>query len=254
MKVLIITQARLGSSRLPSKILRPICGRPMLQVHLDRLLRSQLKTDIVLATTYEAGIDEVLAISQRLAVRSFQGDSNDVLDRFYHAALPLQPDIVVRVTADCPLIDGELVDKLIAAFGEKKLDYLSNTLDPFYPDGEDVEVFSWNALERAWDEASIRSDREHVTPYIWRNSSFLGKQVFTAENFECDERYNEVRLTVDEPADLESIDMLVQRIGFDAGWRTYADLYREMNNAMSNRSISRNEGYLKTTTEKKNNE
>src|SRR5690606_21561491 len=138
----------------------------------------------------------------------FQGSTEDVLDRFYNAVKDEKPEYVVRVTSDCPLIDAKLIDQVINMVIEKNLDYGSNTLKEEYPDGQDVEVFKFDALKNAWENASLLSDREHVTPYIRKNSSFNNKHLFKSENFDSPANMNHIRMTVDEPIDLETIRIM----------------------------------------------
>jgi spore coat polysaccharide biosynthesis protein SpsF len=168
-----------------------------------------------------------------------------VLDRYYQAAKPEQPDWVVRLTSDCPLIDAELMDKIIDKAIELDVDYCSNTLDPTYPDGMDSEVFKFSALEKAWHEAELNSEKEHVTPYIHKNSSFHNKKPFISYNYANNVSYEKVRLTVDEPVDFEVISEIIGKLGLDKDWKTYADYYltNDTINAL-NGNITRNEGYI----------
>lgn len=174
MKVIAITQARYGSSRLPGKVLKTIQGKTLLQIHLDRICKSRKIDKLIVATTAEEEANDIAILAAKLGFTSFRGSVNDVLDRFFQAIQAENADYVVRLTSDCPLIDPELIDKIIQYTIDKKLDYCSNTLDPEYPDGQDVEVFTLSALKQAWTEAKLSSEREHVTPYIWKNSSFKG--------------------------------------------------------------------------------
>ena len=203
--IIIITQARIGSTRLPYKVLKEIEGKSLLQIHLERLKKSKYGNNIIVATTFEDGVEKIIKIAKSVGVNYYQGDTNDVLDRFYHAAKNKKPDFIVRVTSDCPLIDPSLVDKVVQLAVNEKLDYTSNILIEAYPDGQDVEVIKWSALEKSWIETTLKHDREHVTPYIRKNSSFFGKDLFKSKNLDSLQNYNEVRMTVDESEDFEAI-------------------------------------------------
>lgn len=247
MNILAITQARLGSSRLPAKVLKDIGGITLLELHLRRLKQSRLINKIVVATTLEDGAESICNIATASGLEYYQGSLEDVLDRYYKAASPFKPDYVVRITADCPLLDASVVDEVIEAAVDNKLDYVSNGLERTFPDGLDVEVFTFTALEKAWKEASLLSDREHVTPYIWRNSSFKGGSLFTSKNIFCNKSLGDFRLTVDEPADLTVIRELVERIGNDRPWMEYIDLLEAAPEIRKiNGDIECNEGYRKS--------
>lgn len=247
MKILAITQARIGSSRLPAKVLKEIKGTSLLDMHLQRLSRSERISQLVVATTTEPASEKICEIATARGFAYYQGSLQDVLDRFYQAALPYQPDYVVRITADCPLLDATLVDQVINVAIDHQLDYASNGMERTFPDGEDVEVFTFAALERAWKEANLSSDREHVTPYIWRNSSFKGGTIFRSENIFCNKSLGDFRLTVDEPADFDVINELVTQLGFDRGWQEYVSyLQKHPEIRAINEHISCNEGYQKS--------
>lgn len=248
MKVLAITQARVGSTRLPNKILKDVQGKALLEVHVQRIQSSKRISKLVVATTIHPKDNAVVQLCQKLRVSFFRGCEHDVLDRFYQAAKKIKPNYVVRLTSDCPLLDGELIDSIINHTISKNLDYCSNTLEQMYPDGQDVEVFKFSALKLAWKKATVLSEREHVTPYIYNNSSFKGGKLFLSESYNgLKESYNDVRLTVDEPEDLKVIDLLIAKLGLNKKWKDYADTYREEKEIHAlNRHIRRNEGYLKS--------
>lgn len=247
MKVLAITQARVASTRLPRKILKTINGVPLLTIHLKRILESALITKLKIATTNEEGIAPIIDICNGLGVAFYQGSLDDVLDRFYQAALPENPDWVVRLTSDCPLIDPVMIDKVVKAAIEHDVDYASNTLNPSYPDGIDVEVFKFSALEKAFKEATLTSEREHVTPYIWKNSDVKGGHIFKALNVENNEDLSLIRLTVDTIEDFEVIEKLVQIEGTDKDWLTYVDTLNNHPEIKEiNQKYRRNEGYDKS--------
>jgi spore coat polysaccharide biosynthesis protein SpsF (cytidylyltransferase family) len=168
------------------------------------------------------------------------------LDRFYQAAKDINPEWVVRVTSDCPLIDPSIIDAVIALAKVNDVDYCSNTLVEHFPDGQDVEVFKFSALQKAWQEAKLKSDREHVTPYIRRNTNFNDGNLFSAVNFPCYANFSAVRMTVDEPNDLELINQLVNTLGINKTWITYTNHILSNKLYNINKDIIRNEGFLKS--------
>lgn len=244
--IIIVTQARIGSSRFPEKVLKPLGYSTLLGIHLERLKKSKRKTKIIVATTFEEKSNEIINIANKLDIDVFQGSTDDVLDRFYKAVKQYNPKLVVRVTSDCPLIDPLLIDSVIEMVENNNLDYGSNVLIEAFPDGQDVEVFTFKALEIAWKDAKLSSEREHVTPYIRNNSDFKGNGKFKALNFNSDINYNHVRMTVDEPSDLDTIVLITNELGFDQDWLTYTNYILNQNHLLNNQSIQRNEGYLKS--------
>jgi len=250
MKILAITQARIGSTRLPEKVLKTIGSKTLLEIQLARILQSKLITKLKVATTVEPEASKIVEIASRLGVGSFIGSIDDVLERFYLTAQPEAPDYVVRLTADCPLIDPLEIDRVIKACVEGKADYASNILEPTLPDGIDVEVFKFSALEKAYQEATLKSDREHVTPYIWRNSSVKGGSIFQSISVKNDEDFSKFRLTVDTQEDFNLIRELTGSLGLDKTWREYIDYLNKNSELLKiNARYERNEGYQKSLKE-----
>ena len=245
-KVVIVTQARIGSTRFPKKIIQKLGGKTLIDHHLDRLLMVINKDKVIVATTKEPGIEELIDLLRQKRVFFYQGSTENVLDRFFHAVKDENPDYVVRVTSDCPLIDPKLIEELIAFTIKNELDYGSNILRELFPDGQDIEVFRFSALNRAYNEATLNSDKEHVTPYIRRNSSFLGGELFKSDNYECKNDFNGVRMTVDEKSDLEACEIMVSKLGDDAGWKAYTDFIINNQELFTNQKIKRNEGFEKS--------
>lgn len=200
MTIVAIVQARMGSTRLPGKVLADLGGRPMLARVLERLGRARSLDAIVVATSTEPGDDPVAELGRELGVPVFRGSEEDVLDRYAGAAGHFDADAVVRITADCPLIDPELVDRVVERFRESGADYASNTLERTYPQGLDVEVFSREALERAAREARETWERAHVTPFIYRHPELFS---LTGIRHEADASRH--RWTVDTPEDLDFV-------------------------------------------------
>lgn len=243
-KTLLITQARLGSTRLPKKIFFEINGRSLLKIHLDRLKKCEQVSEIIVATTDKPEDKSIYDNAINWGFDSFMGSEQDVLDRFYKAAKPKSPFWVVRVTSDCPLIDPKLVDAVISLTKSKDMDYGSNTLVEDFPDGQDVEVFKFSALENAWNNAKLKSEREHVTPFIRKNSTFNNSNIFSAVNYSCVGHFNRIRMTVDELSDIKTIETLVMEIGFDATWEDYTKFIINNPHKFHNQEILRNEGYI----------
>jgi spore coat polysaccharide biosynthesis protein SpsF (cytidylyltransferase family) len=244
--IILITQARLGSTRLPKKILIKIEGKTLLQIHLERLKKCENVSKIVVATT-ENNEDELIYQNViNWGFGAFRGSENDVLDRYYNAAKFNSADWVVRVTSDCPLIDPKLVDEVIAYTKKNNVDYGSNTLIENFPDGQDIEVFKFSVLEDAWKNARLLSEREHVTPYIRKNSTFNHKDQYTSVNFSCKGDFNKIRMTVDEKSDINTIENLIKNLGYDATWEEYTKFLLDNPRKFDNQNIIRNEGYLKS--------
>lgn len=215
MKIVCIMQARMGSVRLPGKVLKEICGKTVLEHDIDRLKRVKNISQIVIATTALEKDNVIVEEADRLKVSYYRGSEDDVLSRYYYSAKENNADIVVRVTSDCPLIDSEVTEKIIQYYLDNadKYDYVSNTIDRTYPRGLDTEVFRFEALEKAFNEAVSNRDREHVTPYIWDNSN-----LFKLGQYKNNVDYSELRWTLDTAEDFELID------------RIYTILYAEKNN------------------------
>lgn len=245
-KTLIITQARLGSTRLPGKVLLKINDEELLKIHLKRLRKTRLADKIIVATTTSDEDKKIATLSSEWGFDASIGSVEDVLDRFYHAALPFSPDWVVRVTSDCPLIDAFLVDAVIAFAQTNDVDYCANVIVENFPDGQDIEVFKYSALVKAWNEAKLKSEREHVTPYIRNNSDKKGGSLFTSINFPSAVNYSDIRMTVDEPADFEVIKKIVAELGTECTWLQYTRHIIQNNLQEINGNIIRNEGLLKS--------
>ncbi|MFW6175182.1 MAG: cytidylyltransferase domain-containing protein [Acidobacteriota bacterium] len=215
MTTVAIVQARMGSTRLPGKVLAEIEGRPMLSRVLGRLGRARTLDAVVVATSTEPGDDPVAELGRELRVPVFRGSEEDVLDRYAGAARQLAADAVVRVTADCPLIDPQVVDRVVQRFRESGADYASNTLKRTYPQGLDVEVFRREALEQAAREAREPWERAHVTPYLYHHP-----ERFALVSVTHDRDLSRHRWTVDTREDLKLVRALYRRADDPyAGWQ-----------------------------------
>lgn len=245
-KTILITQARMGSSRLKGKVLKRIEGDSLLQIHLSRIKKSTKIDEFIVATTLESEDDLIAEEISNIGVHLYRGSVNDVLDRYYQAAKPFNPDWVVRVTADCPLVDPNLIDEIVSIAHDREVDYVSNTLKEFFPDGQDIEVFKFSALQDAWNLSVKSSDREHVTLFLKNNSDFRGGRLFKAVNVEYKKDFSPIRMTVDEMRDFDMMKVLITRLGYNKSWLEYADYIVEHQLNLINGDILRNEGLLKS--------
>lgn len=209
MKLVAIVQARMGSERLPGKVLMPIAGKTMLNRVTERTQRARLLNETVVATTTQPSDDAIVAECNQIGVTFYRGSEEDVLDRYYQTAQVHNADAIVRITSDCPLIDPEIINEVIRTFSKTRADYTSNTLPPrTFPQGLDVEVFTRPALERAWREDKDPSLREHVTPYLYRHAAW-----FRIHSFENDKNYSHMRWTVDTVEDLVFVRKVYEYFG-----------------------------------------
>jgi spore coat polysaccharide biosynthesis protein SpsF len=224
-KVAAIVQTRMGSTRLPGKVLMDLSGDTVLARVLCRLRRATQIHEIVVATTTATADRAIVHESERLGFPWFCGSEDDVLGRYYQAAQAFDPDIVVRITSDCPLIDPELVDDTVRAFFEQHADYASNALFPTYPQGLSTEVFTRGALHKAWNETCHAYEREHVTPYFYEHP-----EIFRLVSVAGATDYSRYRWTLDTREDLTLIRAIYARMSNrdDFGWRdTLALMDRE---------------------------
>lgn len=247
MKVVAIVQARMGSTRLPNKVMKPMGGVPMIELLLARLSKAKLLDQIVLATSVDERNLPLVSHVRQLGYDCVQGSENDVLDRYLLAARQANADAVVRITGDCPLIDPVLVDQAIERFRSSGVDYLSNVEPATFPDGLDTEVFTVKALEMAAQESSDAFDHEHVTPYLRRSGQFRKAVIRNAEDL------SGLRWTVDEPQDFEVVSQVFAHFAPDIhfSWTEVLDLQRNQPELFAaNHSIVRNEGSIMGTGQK----
>ena len=239
MKVVAVVQARMGSSRFPGKVMKPVAGKPLIELLLQRLARSEEVDQIVLATTDQPQDDALASYVQGLGFAVFKGSESDVLDRFYRVAESHEAEVVVRITGDCPLVDSFLVDDAIRSFREQGVDYLSNTSPPTFPDGLDVEVFTMAALSQAAAEGKQPAEREHVTPYIRESGLFSVGQLAHEKDL------SDLRWTVDEEEDLEVIRKVFEHFAprTDFSWLEVLEFARKSPSVFrANEHLVRNEG------------
>lgn len=200
MKTVCIVQARLSSSRLPGKILLPGYNKPLLFHLIERLKRSKLIDKVIIATSKNPLDDIIFNLCLSRKVDVFRGSMNDLLDRYYKCAKTFKANHIVRITSDCPLMDPKIIDLMLKKYHSiKKIDYMSNVHPPSYPDGFDIEIFSFGALEKAYKLSKKNYEREHVTPYIWDNPKKF--KIFNYSNLRNNKLYNKFRLTLDYKED-----------------------------------------------------
>lgn len=206
MKTVIIVQARMGSTRLPGKVLREVDGKPLLAYELERLRRVRLADELVVATTTGDADLPVVALCRQLGVAVTRGPEDDVLARYHAAAVEHAADVIVRITADCPVIDPAIVDQTIAMYRDARgaYDYVSNALEDSFPRGMDAEVFAMRALDEAFREARAQDEREHVTPFIYRQP---GR--YRLGNLACARMLAQHRWTVDTPEDFALVARII---------------------------------------------
>lgn len=236
MKIVTIIQARMGSTRLPGKVMKELGGRTVLARVVDRVRCASLTGEVVVATTAQSADDVIVEECRRISVEVFRGGENDVLDRYYRAGQAAGADAVVRITSDCPLIDPEITDDTVQAFLEQQPGYASNALERTYPRGLDTEIMTWHALERSWREAKVPHQRAHVTPYIYENP-----ELFSVLAVKREIDYSHHRWTLDTEEDLAFIRAVYERMD-NAGrfsWReVLALLEREPELVELNRGVT----------------
>lgn len=246
--IIVIIQARMGSSRLPGKVMLNLCGKPVLEHIVERINYSKYVDKIIVATSEKIENDKIRDFCVDNRVSCFSGNEEDVLDRFYKAAKHndiQHNDIVIRITADCPLIDPEVIDKTVEYFKNQNADYAANIINPTYPDGLDCEVMKFTTLEQAWLNASLKSEREHVTLYI-RNHP----ELFKLTSVENNKDISSLRWTLDEEKDFELITLIYDKLYKEDKIFYMNDILDLISNnpriANINSDIKRNEGLLKS--------
>jgi spore coat polysaccharide biosynthesis protein SpsF len=218
MKIVAIIQARMGSTRLPGKVLLDLAGEPVLARCVERTRRAQTLDEVVVATTVQPADEAIIELCRERGWPSFRGSEDDVLDRYYGAAKEYAADVVVRITSDCPLIEPVVVDRVVREFSERwpQVDYASNIVpERTFPRGLDIEVMRFATLERAWREDDNPAWREHVTPYIYRHP-----EEFRLHCVVNSVDYSDMRWTVDTPEDLAFVRQIYGHFGHDRfSWR-----------------------------------
>lgn len=243
--VLAVIQARMSSVRLPGKVLRLIMGRPMLELMVERVRRCRMIDRVIVATSEDESDDPLQEFCENSGIDCFRGSLHDVLDRFYQTARVYQAANIVRLTGDCPVIDPELTDKVIALHLQGGYDISALGACDTYPDGLDVSVVTFAALEKTWREASLPSEREHVTSHIFNHP-----EVYSCGVIQHEQKLGHLRWSVDEPADFELITRIYQELYPENPGFLFADILQLLNRQPDlmnvNAHIMINEGYQKS--------
>lgn len=251
MKVVAIIQARMGSTRLPGKVLKPLAGKAMINFMLDRVAKSSKVNEIILATGAGEENDLLAEVVRKAGYQVFRGSEDDVLERYALAAKEINADVIVRLTGDCPLVDHLLIDLLIETLIDGDYQYVTNVKPPTWPDGLDVSVFTMEILLAAYSEATKPSDREHVVPWMWRNSSLEGSDRFSAVNVSSSHDLSALRWTVDDENDYKLMQKLAVLFGKERFFYVTTEEIQkafEENKELKyiNFETKRDEGYLKS--------
>lgn len=248
MKISIIIQARVGSTRLPKKVLLPLGDKTILERVIERASKSRLASEVIVATTKKRQDHKIISLCQKIGIDFFRGSEDDVLDRYYQSALSRNSNNIIRITADCPLIDFRIIDKVIDKHLREKNDYTGNTVIDSFPDGQDVEIFTFDALKKAWKEANLLSDREHVTQYIKRNPN-----LFSIGSLVNERDLSKMRWTIDNPEDydfLTKVFIKVHQKNLDFSMQEIVDFLSDNEELLKiNAHIGHNEGLVKSLRE-----
>jgi glutamate-1-semialdehyde aminotransferase/spore coat polysaccharide biosynthesis protein SpsF (cytidylyltransferase family) len=237
--ILAIIQARYNSKRLPGKVVKKINNKTILEILIKRLLKSKYITQIVVACSKDKNDKAIIDVCKKLGINYFAGSENDVLGRFYRTAIKFQSKYIVRITGDCPLIDSEVVDRVIASFFSKNFDYATNANPPTFPDGFDIEIFKFSVLKESYLKAKKIFQREHVTPYIINNKKF---KKFNLKNTQD---YSFLRLTLDEKEDFILIEKVIKNFKKNIYFnlKNILQLYKKNKKLfLINSHLKRNEG------------
>ncbi len=225
LKATAIIQARIGSTRLPNKIFLPLSGKSILWHVYQRVKKSKLIDNVIIATTDlpEDDLVEMFCIENK--INYFRGSSDDVLSRYYFTAKSFQSDIIVRITSDCPLIDSNVIDEIIKLFIGENADYASNVLERTFPRGYDTEVFSFSVLEKTFFEAKEKFEREHVTPFIYNHP-----EIFKLVSYKINKDYSSLRLTIDTQEDYNLIKIIYDSLFDSNNFFNLNDVINFLNN------------------------
>lgn len=247
-RICAIIQARLGSTRLPNKVLLDLEGKNVLERVIERVKGSRLIEEVFVATTMLKEDLKIVKLCVTKGIRVYCGSENDVLDRYYQAARLMDVKQLVRITADCPLIDPKIIDEVIKLHLKNKDDYTSNIIKETFPDGEDIEIFTFKALSQAWQKSRLASEREHVTSYIRKHP-----EIFKLSNLEYPVNLSGKRWTLDEIKDYEFIRLIYKKLSRKKRIFGMSNilclLEAHPEYEKINQKITRNAGYLKSLKE-----
>lgn len=248
LRIVAIIQARMGSTRLPGKVMKQLKGNTVLHHVINRVSKVNHVDQVIVATTCRTIDDEIVEETLKIGATVYRGSEEDVLSRYYEAALEAQADVIIRVTSDCPLIDPVIISEVLEFYRNNEYDYVSNTLSRSYPRGLDVEVFSFSSLKQAYEKAKHPEYREHVTPYIYNNS-----EQFSIFDYHSQENYAQYRWTLDTKEDWTLINEIYNALYESEhlfGWKTAIELMKlqptlpEINAHVEQRKLSVLKGTL----------
>lgn len=249
-KITAIVQARIGSTRLAGKVLLKLEDKAVLELVINRVKQSKLVTEVIVATTTAKEDLAIINLCNSLKIKYFCGSEDDVLDRYYQAAIKFRAGHILRITADCPVIDSKVIDRLIKTYLTGGADYVSTGFDSKFPDGEDAEIFKFQALRKAWQNARLASEREHVTPYIWKNP-----QLFKITEIDYKINLSDKRWTLDNPEDYEFLKQVYKGLYRKNKFFGIKEILQFLNKnpylEKINNFIPRNEGYAKSLRQDK---
>jgi len=240
-KTVIILQARTGSKRYPNKVLAKIEGKSMIWHIINRLKKVKNAEKIILATTNYSEDDKLIKIANTNGIFSFRGPKNNVLKRFFQCASIFEANTIIRITGDCPLVDPKLIDKMIYFFNSHNYDYVSNTIEPTFPDGLDIEIFSFSTLQKLLKKSKLKSEKEHVTSYLMKH-----QKQFKIYNYQNKTNLSHIRLTVDEKQDIKLIRKIYSQMKpllIFSSTHVLKLLKNQPNLLEINKNLNRNQGY-----------
>jgi len=246
MKPIVIIQVRMGSTRLPGKVLKKLNGITVLESLLNQLNYSKLLNDKIIATTSNSEDDVIVNFCKSKEIKCFRGSQDDVLDRYYNCAKKFSINTIIRITSDCPLMDPQVIDDVIDFYLKNSYDYVNNFYKRTYPYGNDVEIFSIKVLEKVWEKATKPSEREHVTPYIYNNPD-----EFSLGWIENKENLSEFHWTIDRKEDLIFVQNIFKKISKrPILMKDIIDVIKNDPSLLEiNKNTNPNEGYLKSIKE-----
>ena len=245
--VIAILQARTGSTRLLGKVLKTIKGKTLLELYLNRVKPSKLINKIVVATTDLEQDNRIEELVVRLGFECFRGSEKDLLDRYYKCACKYNAEVIVRITPDDPFVDYQIVDRGISIFLKNNVDFVTNHLTPTFPEGLDVEIYSFSAIEKLWHQATLLSEREHVFPYIQNHPV-----EFRIINFTQEGDFSHLRWTIDYECDFEMTKVIYEHLYDQKNIFLQRDILQLLQKnpeiAEMNAHIQRKEGVNRTRT------
>ena len=223
MKIVSTIEARIGSTRLPGKVMKEIVGKPMLELLIERLKRAKRIDEIIVATTIKPEDRIIVKLTKRINIKCFRGSSEDVLDRVLRATKAYQGNIIVEITGDCPLLDPELVDRIIKIYLENEYDYVSNRIKMTYPRGLDAQVFSVNILDEVSKLTNDPADRENVSLYIYEHPK---KYKLCNIKAPPEHHHPEYRWTVDTEEDLQFVKAIYENLYYENPYFRTGDIMK----------------------------